>query len=501
MMSMDTLSSLTPLQKRSVFKIAVDMIKADNKIHSKEISVLDKLQSSMRLTQEEMDMVHYITLADAVNSLRDLELEIAEELIGIFSGIMKVDSDISFKENLLLTAVVMSCSKESKDWVHVMTSTATENKVSDSQIVYLEKEHCDKAHKVLDDRYDNLLISKAFADIGLQMFYLPAVLGDLGLRGGEEKEASRRFGLVQKSLGYLMPSGNKNKVENVEHILDSFDTATFFKVVMTGLNLSPDLFPFDSFLLIKVRDSVILDDMNNGKETVDFLCIDISQEVKKRILAFVSNFTEHSFMLPYDGYYKMLFDHLSSESKITSSILLDSEMCFCLENLDGMKVNFESSPQARTLYLLLLFYQKAGISQIVLNEAVNYLQTKADELYPADNFSIEAVKANLLNINTDWSRLIFNTITIYQSISTKDEQKPKYLSYIGSILNHRSSLKTYVNKGFSDIPGLANPEQYHIKFDKEFNIYHLPISSSLFYTNEGGQRLPLTASPLWCALK
>ena len=90
MMSMDTLSSLTPLQKRSVFKIAVDMIKADNKIHSKEISVLDKLQSSMRLTQEEMDMVHYITLADAVNSLRDLELEIAEELIGIFSGIMKV---------------------------------------------------------------------------------------------------------------------------------------------------------------------------------------------------------------------------------------------------------------------------------------------------------------------------------------------------------------------------------------------------------------------------
>ena len=143
MMSMDTLSSLTPLQKRSVFKIAVDMIKADNKIHSKEISVLDKLQSSMRLTQEEMDMVHYITLADAVNSLRDLELEIAEELIRIFSGIMKVDSDISFKENLLLTAIVMSCSKESKDWVHVMTSTATENKVSDSQIVYLEKEHCD----------------------------------------------------------------------------------------------------------------------------------------------------------------------------------------------------------------------------------------------------------------------------------------------------------------------------------------------------------------------
>ena len=500
-LEMDPLSTLTPLQKRSVFKIAVDLIKADNRIHSKEISILDKLQSSLCLTQEEMDMVHYITLADAVNSLRELKSGIADELIDLFSGIMKADSDISFKENLLLTAVIMSCSKESKDWVHVMTSTATESNVSDSQIVYLEKEHCDKAHEVLDDKYDNLLISKAFADIGLQLFYLPAVLGDLGLRDGEEKEVTRRFGLLQKSLGYLMPSGNKSKVENVEHILDSFDTTTFFKVVMTGLNLSPDLFPFSSFLLIKVRDSIILDDQNNSKETIDFLCIDISKEVKKRILAFVSNFTEHSFMLPYEGYYKMLFDHLSSESKITSSILLDTEKHFCLENLSNTKIIFESAPQAKTLYLLLLFYQTAGISQSVINDAVNFLQTRVEQLCPEENFNIDTVKDNLLKINEEWSRLIYNTITIYQSISTKDEQKSNYLSYICSILNHRSSLKTYINKGFTDIPGLANPEQYHIKFDKEFNIYHLPISSSLFYINEGDQRIPLTASSLWCTLK
>jgi hypothetical protein len=164
-------------------------------------------------------------------------------------------------------------------------------------------------------------------------------------------------------------------------------------------------------------------------------------------------------------------------------------------------VAFESSPQARTLYILLLFYREAGISQSVLNEAVSYLQTKANELCPADDFSIETVKNSLLSINTDWSRLIYNTLTIYQSVSTKDVQKPNFLSYICSILNHRSSLKTYVNKGFSDIPGLANPEQYHIRFDKEFNIYCLSISSSLFYCEENGKRIALTASQLWKALR
>jgi hypothetical protein len=103
-------------------------------------------------------------------------------------------------------------------------------------------------------------------------------------------------------------------------------------------------------------------------------------------------------------------------------------------------------------------------------------------------------------IDTDWSKLIYNIITIYQSISTKDEQKPSYLSYIMSILNHRSSLKTYINKGFSDIDGLANPDQYHIVYDKEFNLYRTHASVSLFYQEEDGVRKPLQQSSLWAEI-
>lgn len=499
---MTDLSSITPLQKRAVFKIALDLIKADFRIHSKEISVLDRLQESLCLSQEEMDMIHYLTLADAVRALKDLEEGQVKEFLDLFNGIMRVDSDISFKENLLLTAVTMALSKESRDWVHVISSSTTDIPVSDTQIIFLEKEYSEDTHTILDDKYDNLLISKAFNDIGLQFFYLPSVLKDLGLIGGTGSDPSKKYGLLQKSMNYLRPSGNKSKIENIESILDSFDTRTFFKVVMSSMNMTPDFFPFSSFIMIKIRDGYILDDRNNSSEVVDLLCIDISKEVKGRVLSFVSNFNELSYMLPYEGYYKMLYDYLSSEAKITSSVIVDSEMHFRLENLDHRKVTFESSPQARTFYLTLLYYGRNGISQSVINSAVEYLQTcDISEICPGQGFNIEEVKAHLLKTGTDWGRLIYNTITVYQAVSTKDEQKSNYLSYICSILNHRSSLKTYLNRGFAEIGGLSNPEQYNVKFDKEFNTYRIEASASLFFCMNDGNRIPLTESLLWKSLK
>ena len=495
---MSILSTLSPLKKRTVFKIAVDLIKADNRIHSKEINVLDRLQEELCLTQEEIDLTHYITLSDSISTINEMTPEQVSYLLELFNGIMRADSDISIQENLLLTSLILACGENSKEWVKVISAPATETKISDTQIVFLEKEHSKNAHLVLDDKYDNLLISKAFGDIGFQLFYLPSVLEDLGLKNKFENEPGAHFGLLKKSIEYLTPYGNKGDNRKVELLLKNFDTTTFFKVVLSTLHLNPDIFPFNSFLLIKIRESIVFDDRNCSKEMVDFLCIDMSDEVKKRILSFVENFSEQTFMLPYEGYYKMFYDYLSSESKITSSILIDECFHFALENLENTKVSFESSPQARTLYLVLLYYGYKGIKQSYFTEAAEMLQSiDAEDFCTNGVFCIESIKTKMQEINTDWSRLIYNIITIYQSISTKDEQKPTFLSYVQSILNHRSSLKTYINKGFSEIEGLANPEQYHIVFDKEFNLYRTNASTSLFYCKEDGVRIPVRDSSIW----
>lgn len=88
------------------------------------------------------------------------------------------------------------------------------------------------------------------------------------------------------------------------------------------------------------------------RRTVDFLCIDISSEVKKRILAFVSRFDERRDLLSYKGYYKFLYDYLSSEAKITNPISINSKGDFILGS--GEIIRFKSAPQAKTLYVLLL---------------------------------------------------------------------------------------------------------------------------------------------------
>ena len=99
------IAALTPLKKRTIFKIAVELIKADDRIHSKEISFLERLQRELELSQEDIDLTHYITLSEAVSSINELDEEQIDYVMKQFNRIMRADSDIAMKENLLLTAI------------------------------------------------------------------------------------------------------------------------------------------------------------------------------------------------------------------------------------------------------------------------------------------------------------------------------------------------------------------------------------------------------------
>ena len=494
------LANCTPVQKRSILKIAIELVKADNKIHSKEISVLDDLQESLGLTQEELDLIHYTPLSEAVSIISGMDEEAVNVVMGVFDSIMRIDSDIDFEENLLYAAVTISCRPESRNWATVLSVSDIDVDISDRQILFLEKSLSANAHQVLDDKYDNLLISKAFGDIGLSLFYLPNIIQELGLSG---KGPADKFGLLKKSMSYLMPAGDMLKVDSLRESLASFDSGTFFKVITSRFGLEPGFFPFNAFLLVKIRGSVVLDDENAMCNTVDFFCLDISEDVKHRILSFVSLFGDNTYLLPYDGYYKLLFDYFSSESKINSEILLDHEFHFTLHSLGGRSIQFESSPQSRTLYLLLLRYGREGISQDCFNSAVKFLEDVDTARYvDAGLFEIEAFEKDLLSGKEPWRNVIFDAIRIYRAVSTKDEESPEFLSYIASILSHRSSLKTYLNKGFSSVQELSDKEMYLVEFDRQTNSYRVGIGLSMFLIEEGPEgSLPLAESSFWKSLR
>lgn len=497
MQNLDSIN-LGGTQRRAVMKLAVELVKADDRIHSKEVAVLDELQSMLGLEQEELDLIHYLSLENAVECLNDLDEDSTERVTGLFKDIMCSDNDIDFEENLLLSSISMSCGIGSRDWCRILSTGAPESEVPEKQIVFLESKVSEAAHLVLDDKYDNLLISKAFGDIGIEFFYLPDIVREF-VKNLEEDDKS---GLFQRSMEYLVPAGDKIKLNHLKESMATLDTGTFYHLILSRFNIAPERIPYPAFLLTKIRDSHILDDSDTMRRTVDFLCINLSSEVKKRILAFVSRFDERRDLLSYKGYYRFLYDYLSSEAKTANPITINAKGDFILES--GDIIRFKSAPQAKTLYLLLLSRGGKGISQADFNKAVSFLKALDinEYLTTSGDFDFPRFNEYLAGKADEYAHLILDTITIYSTLSTKDCRKKNYLEYIQSILQHRSSLKTYINTGFASARKLANPELFMVRFDIEALTYSIPASPSLFTSSlEGSSTVPMTDSPLWKAIK
>ena len=475
MRNLDSIN-LSGTQRRAVMKLAVELVKADDRIHSKEVAVLDELQSRLGLDQEELDLIHYLSLESAVTCLKDLDEDSTERVSNLFNEIMCSDNDIDFEENLLLSSISMSCDSGSRDWCRILSANATESEVPEKQIVFLEEKVSEAAHQVLDDKYDNLLISKAFGDIGIEFFYLPDIISEFDRHIDE----GDKFGLLKRSMEYLMPAGDKIKLNNLKESLATLDTRTFYHLILSRFGIDPERIPYTAFLLVKIRDSHILDDSDTMRRTVDFLCIDLSSEVKKRVLAFVSHFDERRDLLSYKGYYKFLYDYLSSEAKTSNPITINAKGDFILES--GDIISFKSAPQAKTLYLLLLSRGGKGISQTDFNKAVSFLKALDinEYLTSSGDFDLSRFKEYLTCKDDEYARVILDTITIYRTFSTKDSQKKAFLEYIQSILRHRSSLKTYINSGFASARKLANPEHFMVSFDPDTKTYSVSASPSLF---------------------
>ena len=494
---------LTPSQKQAVFKLAVELVKADKRIHSQEVFALKSLQEALSLEQEQVDLIHYSTMQNAIGILKGVDDVSKAALCGLFGSIMCSDNDIDFDERILLSSVTMSISSESETWCSVITVPFVDSQSSERQIIFLEKQHCASAHCVFDDAYDNLLISKAFSDIGLKLLYLPDIMKRLSSQLGlQSKSQDGKFELLKRSMEFIVPAGNKIKLNNLDSALESLDTPTFLRVVLSRYDLSTEIVPYDAFLLLKISDSQVLNDSNALEGNTNFLCIDLSRDVKKRIFEFISRFDEQDHLISYEGYYKFIYDYLSSESKSVRPIRLDAGFQFYAGDDTSRQIVFESSPQARTFYLLLLFYGSYGIHQSIFNESVDILEAANVGKYVRDGvFDYLAFKSRLIKMGGEASRLIVNTMEIYRCVSTKDDENPDFIRYVENILKHRSSLKNYINKGFAACEVLANSDRFMVSYDSKSKSYSVSAAMSNFRIGTGSETMSLQDSSLWKNLK
>ena len=327
------------------------------------------------------------------------------------------------------------------------------------------------------------MITKSFNDLGLDFFYLPDILS--GANKGD------MVGLMKQAMRYLVPSGSV-RIDHED--IDDFSPEGFFYFLLSRYRMDVNTLKSQSFLLFKVRDSYSLDDDNNQTKGVDFFVIDMSRDVKSRIYSFISRFDNRSNRIPYEGCYKILCDYLSSASKNVSRLLLDASYGFSLMDAKRTKLVFESSPQSRAFYLLLLKYGPSGVSQETFEEALRMLKEMPD----SGDFDMGAFMSAMVSEDSDASRLIYNAVVIYSLISGKDAASRKFLGYIESIFRNRSSLKNYVNKGFSEQVKLADAGLFSISFDPSAKTYSVAAGLQAFRISDAsGSPASLETSDFW----
>ena len=472
---------LTYLNKLAVLRIAVDLVKADGRIHGGEVGILASLRERFELSQDDLDRIHYITLQQAVSSLKELDSYSAEAVLGILSEVMCVDNDIDYDENILFTSVYMSLNPQTRDWCNVVSSSGVMDETSLKQILYLESSPNAEVHRLFDNEYDKLLVTKSMNDLGLEFFYLPDVLR------GEQKKRE----LLDEAMRYLVPAGITREAARLSEV----NSDGFFYFLLSRYKIDVSTLGTSSFLLLKIRDSYSLDDDNNLSKGVDFFVVDMQENVKERIYSFISKFDNHSEEISYEGCYKILYDYMSRAIKKVNRIVLDDRYEFCLMEQDMARITFESSPQARSFYLLLLRYGAAGVSQKLFEQALNYLGGIPDD----GPFSMEEFMVSLRKEASEVARLVYNAVVIYSAVSSKEASGRKFLGYIESMFRNRSSLKNYINKGFADSGALADPERYCVSFDSESKSYGIAadIASFRVYSDLAMEAGMLSSSDLW----
>lgn len=479
---------LSSVQKRALFKLAVDLAKADKQIHGNEVALLSSLQEELNVSKEELDMIHYMSLQDSISALRSSDSETRMAVMQSLEAMVGVDVDVDKREQQLYGSIKMALSDESSGWVNVVSVSGVDAECSSEQIVYLEKSKCASAREILDDKFENLLISKALNDVGLQLFYLPQIKQQIDVA------------LLQRSMSYILPSSELSADIDIKSSLAKTSSIAFFNAFCTSYGMSPGSVNFDAFLALKIQEGEIMDDEGRLSRSIDFLCIDVTSEIKKRITYFVTQIEAPNSTLAYDGYYRLLYDHLSSAISTVSSVLIDRKYDFCLSDIDNQKLKFDSAPQAKTLYLLLLRYGANGISQECFEKAIDALD-EAKCAVSSKGWDLNQYSHALLDDGTDHAKLIYNILTIYRAISTKDSAEPSFLNYISTILRQRSALKNYINNGFASVRHLQGKEGYCVNFDKQSRSYYLAADVALFFIEESDfVAVPVKDSVLWKSL-
>lgn len=291
--------------KAAIFRILLDLIKADDIISVDEINGLDEAVARFGISEQDKVSGCFMTLNTATEIISAQSSRIKNSLRQTMLSIAIKDGECCRAESLLLTLMDYICDGDAS----VVSMESMNRQLLSTQILYLENNHSLPGCAVLENDFEGICNIVKLG--GLDLIYIPKVAEHF--RDYPDVKDLKRL------LSLVSPLSNSADLDNTIMAIKGMTTRFFYRNVVLG-KLDMNLVIDDPCWVLRIPDSNVA-----GTPYINFMCLKAKDDVRTQLVEFVSRLNsrqgsysvkvndakgrDNSFI--YNGFYKALLDLMS----------------------------------------------------------------------------------------------------------------------------------------------------------------------------------------------
>lgn len=308
------------LERTSMMRVMVEMVKANAVIDGREVRMLTSLQKKYGISHEDEVEVETMTLSRAISVLKSFSEDLRNQLIGDLTHIALSDHFCSKEEALLLVSVISCLTDRCGVDATVVSVTASDIHLNSDQLLYVESAYDAETNRSMKVHYREMALEARL--LGFELIYLPVIA---------ERCRSVSDGQLRDILSFLYPQASECKITCVLRGLQQLSTSMLCKEELAGRSKIQELFDVQPSLLIKIGESEV-----NSQRQANFLILGLDGNVMKTFQQFIDIFSDfyksralsnlqvdrNRFL--YTGFYKQILDLYVYQCGVRSSVLVDA---------------------------------------------------------------------------------------------------------------------------------------------------------------------------------
>ena len=308
-------------ERIAYIRIFTDLIMADTVIDAAEMEYFAELRSAFKFTRQEEIEASAMTLAEAVEIMRESDRDTRAELVRRCRELSVSDGFCARSEALLIMAVTKALDSFWGEVSRVYSFPKHTFNIPTSCIIYIEGQPTEYIDSAIERNYRALF--SEFRLAGFEFIYIPHVIGHY-------REAPS--GLMESIVGFVAPKlSEEGRRASVDKLLE-MNTSEFTKDILCNKLGMESLRSTTPALFLKTGISYVGDTVYSN-----YLKMDIEGNLLKDVHDFLDEFTsmlstdvvimsnnkEHRNQFLYTGFYKLLMDTHLMRRHVRSRVFIN----------------------------------------------------------------------------------------------------------------------------------------------------------------------------------